>query len=91
MGLWRSGNLPYKLISLRNNGKVCILAHKCSISTQTQEAAYKLLTHWYATPVRIKKWFLQICVGDVVETRGHLSTSGGIVHGLCHSGLRYAV
>lgn len=33
------------------------MAHKCSFSTKTQETAYKLLTHWYATPHKIKKWF----------------------------------
>lgn len=37
----------------------CILAHKCSLSTRTQETAYKLLTRWYATPDKIHKWYLQ--------------------------------
>lgn len=35
--------------------KACIFAHQCSLSTRTQETAYKLLTHWYATPVRYHK------------------------------------
>lgn len=35
----------------------CILAHKCSISTRLQENSYKLLTHWYATPEKIKRWY----------------------------------
>lgn len=38
---------------LRN---VCILTHKCSISTKAQETAYKLLTHWYTTPEKLHRW-----------------------------------
>lgn len=37
--------------------KACIFAHKCSLSTSTQETAYKLLTQWYATPVKLHSWF----------------------------------
>lgn len=33
------------------------MAHKCSISTKTQETAYKLLTQWYFTPFKLKSWF----------------------------------
>lgn len=39
---------------------VCILAHKCSISTKVQETAYKLMTRWYLTPMRLNKWFPQV-------------------------------
>lgn len=35
------------------------MAHKCSLSTRTQEIAYKLLTQWYATPVNLHTWFPQ--------------------------------
>lgn len=37
--------------------KACIFTHKCSLSTRTQETAYKLLTQWYATPVKLHSWF----------------------------------
>lgn len=37
--------------------KACVFAHKCSLSTKTQETAYKLLTQWYATPVKLHSWF----------------------------------
>lgn len=36
-----------------------MLAHKCSLSTRTQETAYKLLTRWYAIPVKLHSWFPQ--------------------------------
>lgn len=39
--------------------RACIMAHKCSLSTKIQETAYKVLTHWYATPAKIHKWFPQ--------------------------------
>lgn len=39
--------------------KACTFAHKCSLSTRTQETAYKLLTLWYATPVKLHSWFPQ--------------------------------
>lgn len=39
--------------------RACILAHKCSLSTRTQETSYKLLTQWYATPAKLHKWFPQ--------------------------------
>lgn len=39
--------------------RVCILSHKCSLSTRMQETAYKMLTHWYATPEKIHKWYPQ--------------------------------
>lgn len=35
----------------------CILAHKCSISTSTQETSYKVLTNWYFTPARLHAWY----------------------------------
>lgn len=37
----------------------CILAHKCSISTKTQETTYKLLTDWYATAAKLHVWNVQ--------------------------------
>lgn len=40
--------------------RACILAHKCSLSTRMQKTAYKVLTHWYATPDKIHKWFPQV-------------------------------
>lgn len=50
--------------------RVCKFAHKYSLSTRTQETAYKLLTHWYATPAKLHLWFPQTpdtcwhCQGD---------------------------
>lgn len=40
---------------------VCILAHKCSISTKLQETSYryKLLTRWYNTLDKLHKWDAQ--------------------------------
>lgn len=39
---------------------VCILAHKCSISTRMQETAYKRMTHWYNTLAKLHGWNPQI-------------------------------
>lgn len=39
--------------------KACTLAHKSSITTKMQETSYKMLTHCYATPEKLKRWFFE--------------------------------
>lgn len=34
-----------------------MFAHKCAISTRLQETLFKLLTNWYSTPIKIRRWF----------------------------------
>lgn len=56
--------------------KACIFANKCSLSTRTQETAYKLLTHWYATPMKLHSWFPQ-----TPDTCWHcLNDKGSLLH-----------
>lgn len=44
-------------ISCKQWQRACIFTHECSLSTRTQETAYKLLNHWYTTPVKLHSWF----------------------------------
>lgn len=57
-GIRKNGKQPLKSPSRTNKGvNACILAHKCSISTGTQETSYKILTNWYFTSTRLHAWY----------------------------------
>lgn len=56
----------------------CILAHKCSISTWLHETSYKILTNWYTTPSKLKKWFPRTSFWDVVRLMAPSCTYEGI-------------
>lgn len=43
-------------ISSKQWENACIMTHKCSLSTKYQEISYKILTQWYITPHKARRW-----------------------------------
>uniref|UniRef100_A0A8C5QKU6 Reverse transcriptase domain-containing protein n=1 Tax=Leptobrachium leishanense TaxID=445787 RepID=A0A8C5QKU6_9ANUR len=58
MGKWE--NMLDVVLSDAQWSKICELIHHCSVSSKTQETAYKVLSLWYRTPDKINRYDPQV-------------------------------